>query len=189
MSLQASASQTVGPYFGIGLSWLYVDNLVGDDVSGQCVEIEGRILDADGQGVPDGVIEIWQANAHGRYAHPDDKQDKPIEAGFQGYGRIPTGDDGSFRFKTIKPGRVPGPDGKLQAPHIVVSVFTRGLLRRLVTRIYFPDDEANSADYALNLVEPGRRHTLIAKKSAKREGVLEWNVVLQGSDETVFFDC
>ena len=189
MSLQASTSQTVGPYFRIGLSWLYVDNLVGEDVSGQRVEIEGRILDADGQGVPDGVIEIWQANAHGRYAHPDDKQDKPIEAGFQGYGRIPTVDDGSFRFKTIKPGRVPGPDGKLQAPHIVVSVFTRGLLRRLVTRIYFPDDEANSVDYALNLVEPGRRHTLIAKKSDKREGVLEWNVVLQGSDETVFFDC
>jgi protocatechuate 3,4-dioxygenase alpha subunit len=131
---------------------------------------------------------IWQANAHGRYAHPMINRTSPSRRVFKAC-RIPTVDDGSFRFKTIKPGRVPRPDGKLQAPHIVVSFFSRGLLRRLVTRIYFPDDEANSADYALNLVEPGRRHTLIAKKSAKREGVLEWNVVPQGSDETVFFDC
>lgn len=189
MSLQASTSQTVGPYFHLGLSWLYVDNLVGPDVLGERLEIEGRVLDADGQGVPDGVIELWQANSHGKYAHPDDQQEKPLQKGFRGFGRIPTGEDGSFRFNTIKPGRVPGPDGKLQAPHIVVSVFARGLLRRLVTRIYFPDDEANCADYALSLVEPARRHTLIAKKSAKREGMLEWNVVLQGGDETVFFDC
>ena len=189
MSLQASTSQTVGPYFHIGLSRLYVNDLAGPGVSGQRVEIEGRVLDADGQGVPDGMIEIWQANAHGKYAHPEDQQDKPVEPGFQGYGRTPTAEDGSFRFKTIKPGRVPGPDGKLQAPHIDVSVFTRGLLRRLVTRIYFPDDEANSGDSVLNLVEPSRRHTLIAKKSAKGDGVIEWNVVLQGSGETVFFDC
>jgi len=189
MSLQASTSQTVGPYFHIGLSRLYVNDLASPGVSGQRVEIEGRLLDADGQGVPDGMIEIWQANAHGKYAHPEDQQDKPVEPGFQGYGRTPTAEDGSFHFKTIKPGRVPGPDGKLQAPHIDVSVFTRGLLRRLVTRIYFPDDEANSGDSVLNLVDPSRRHTLIAKKSAERDGVIEWNVVLQGSDETVFFDC
>ena len=189
MSFQATTSQTVGPYFQIGLGRLYVDDLAGPGVSGQRVEIEGRVIDGDGQNVPDAMIEIWQANAHGKYAHPDDKQEKPAEPGFQGYGRTPTGQDGSFRFKTIKPGRVLGPDDKLQAPHIVVSVFTRGLLRRLVTRIYFPDDEANSEDYALKLVEPSRRHTLIATKSTKRDGVLEWNVVLQGSDETVFFDC
>jgi protocatechuate 3,4-dioxygenase alpha subunit len=189
MSLQATTWQTVGPFFHIGLNRLYVRDLAGPGVSGQRVEIEGRVLDADGQGVPDAMIEIWQANAHGKYAHPDDQQDKPTEPDFRGYGRTPTEEDGSFRFKTIKPGRVPGPDGKLQAPHIVVSVFMRGLLRRLVTRIYFPDDEANSEDYVLSLVEPCRRHTLIAKKSAKREGILEWNVVLQGSDEIVFFDC
>jgi protocatechuate 3,4-dioxygenase, alpha subunit len=189
MTLQATTSQTVGPFFAIGLAWRLVDDLAGPGVTGQRVEIAGRILDGDGQGVPDGMIEIWQANAHGKYAHPEDKQDKPVERGFQGYGRIPTGEEGSFRFKTIQPGRVPGPDGKLQAPHIVVSVFTRGLLRRLVTRIYFPDDTANSEDYALNLVEPSRRHTLIAKKAAQREGLLEWNVVLQGANETVFFDC
>jgi protocatechuate 3,4-dioxygenase, alpha subunit len=189
MTLRATTSQTVGPFFHIGLSWLYVNDLTGPGVSGQRVEITGRVLDADGQGVPDAMIEIWQANAHGKYAHPEDQQDKATEPGFSGYGRTPTGDDGSFRFKTIKPGRVPGPDGKLQAPHIVVSVFTRGLLRRLVTRIYFPDDETNSEDFALSLVEASRRRTLIARKSAKAEGELTWNVVLQGQDETVFFDC
>jgi protocatechuate 3,4-dioxygenase, alpha subunit len=189
MGLHTTTSQTVGPFFHIGLSKLYVNDLTGSGVFGQRVEIEGRVLDPDGQGVPDGLIEIWQANAHGKYTHPEDQQDKPAEPGFLGYGRVSTAEDGSFRFKTIKPGRVPGPDGKLQAPHIVVSVFTRGLLRRLVTRIYFPGEEANAEDYALNLLEPDRRHTLIAQKSTKRDGLIEWNIVLQGSDETVFFDC
>jgi protocatechuate 3,4-dioxygenase, alpha subunit len=189
MTLQATTSQTVGPFFEIGLNRLYVNNLADPGVSGQRVEIEGRVFDADGQSVPDAMIEIWQANAHGKYAHPEDRQDKPTESGFKGYGRTPTQPDGSFQFKTIKPGRVPGPDGKLQAPHIVVSVFTRGLLRRLVTRIYFPDEAANAQDYVLSLVEPSRRHTLIAKNQAQREGTIEWNVVLQGADETVFFDC
>ena len=189
MSLQATASQTVGPFFLIGLERLFVDNLAGPGVSGERIEIEGRVLDADGQGVPDAMLELWQANAHGRYAHPDDTQAKTLEPGFRGYGRVPTAEDGSFHFTTIKPGRAPGPDGKLQAPHIVVSVFMRGLLRRLVTRIYFPEDPANSEDFALNLAESSRRGTLIARKSPKRVGLLEWNVVLQGPEETVFFDC
>jgi protocatechuate 3,4-dioxygenase alpha subunit len=189
MSLQATTSQTVGPYFRIGLQWLFLDNLAAPGVSGERVEIEGRVLDADGQGVPDAMLELWQANALGKYRHPEDTQEKPVEPAFQGFGRIPTGEDGSFRFTTFKPGRVPGPDNKCQAPHIVVSVFMRGLLKRLVTRIYFPDDPANSEDFALNLVEASRRGTLIARKSAKRDSLLEWNVVLQGPDETVFFDC
>ena len=189
MSLPATTSQTVGPFFSIGLEWLYVDNLAGPGASGQHIKIEGRVLDADGQGVQDGLLEFWQANSQGKYAHPEDKQEKPVEPGFLGYGRVATGEDGSFRFTTIKPGRVPGPDGKLQAPHIAVSVFTRGLLIRLITRIYFADDPANSEDFALNLVEPARRGTLMAQKSAKRDGLLEWNVVLQGPNETVFFDC
>jgi protocatechuate 3,4-dioxygenase, alpha subunit len=99
---------------------------------------------------------------------------------------VPTQVDGSFRFKTIKPGRVPAPDGTVQAPHIAVSVFTRGLLRRLVTRIYFSDEPGNAQDFALKLVDAERRHTLIAKKV--RDNRLEWNVVLQGVEETVFFD-
>jgi protocatechuate 3,4-dioxygenase, alpha subunit len=189
MSQRATTSQTVGPFFHIGLNWLCAENLAGPGVSGERVEIEGRILDADGQGVPDALLELWQANAQGKYAHPEDTQEIMIEPGFQGYGRIATGQGGSFRFSTIKPGRVPGPDGKMQAPHIVVSVFMRGLLRRLVTRIYFPCDEANAEDFALNLVEPLRRATLIARKLPKGERFLEWNVVLQGPEETAFFDC
>ncbi|MGC0772941.1 MAG: protocatechuate 3,4-dioxygenase subunit alpha [Candidatus Acidiferrum sp.] len=189
MSLHATTSQTVGPFFKIGFSWLYRDNLAGPGVSGERVEISGRILDGDGKPVPDGIVEIWQANSNGKYAHPDDPQEKPIEPGFTGYGRVPTDDEGRFRFTTIKPGRVPGPDGKLQAPHIAVSVFTRGLLRRLVTRIYFPEEPSNSEDFALNLVEAARRGTLIAKKIDGRRGALEWSVVLQGPGETVFFDA
>jgi protocatechuate 3,4-dioxygenase, alpha subunit len=188
MSLQATTWQTVGPFFSIGLSWLYRDNLAGPVISGERVEIVGRILDGEGKPVPDGVVEIWQANSQGKYAHPDDPQEKPDEPGFIGYGRVPTDDAGRFRFTTIKPGRVPGPDAKLQAPHLAVSVFTRGLLRRLITRIYFPDEPSNVDDFALNLVASGRRNTLIAKKVDGRAGDLEWNVILQGPGETVFFD-
>jgi protocatechuate 3,4-dioxygenase alpha subunit len=188
MSLHATTSQTVGPFFKIGFSWLYRDNLAGPDVSGERVEIGGRILDGDGKPVPDGIVEIWQANSQGKYAHPDDPQEKLSETGFSGYGRVPTDDEGRFRFTTIKPGRVPGPDGKLQAPHLAVSVFTRGLLRRLVTRIYFPDEPSNAEDFALSLVDPIRRGTLIAKKIDGPDGRLEWNVMLQGTGETVFFE-
>jgi protocatechuate 3,4-dioxygenase, alpha subunit len=188
MSLQASTSQTVGPFFRIGCMWLNRDDLTGPGVSGERVTIEGRVLDGDGNPVPDALIEIWQANSHGKYAHPDDTQNKPIEAGFQGFGRIPTDDEGKFRVTTIKPGPVPGPDGKTQAPHIEVTVFARGLGRRLVTRIYFPDEPGNSSDFALSLVEPARRETLIAKKVTGKSGALEWNVILQGPGETVFFD-
>jgi len=204
MSFQATTSQTVGPFFQIGLARFYIDDLTGPGVAGEVVEIEGRVLDGDGQPVPDGVIETWQADAQGDYAHPGfseelekvqkdgapTKEQGRMQSGqgaFRGFGRVPTQPDGSFRFKTIKPGRVPAPDGTLQAPHIAVSVFTRGLLRRLVTRIYFPDERSNAEDFALKLVEAGRRHTLIAKKL--RDGRLEWNVLLRGQEETVFFDC
>jgi len=187
MSLQASTSQTVGPFFIIGCTWLNRSEIAGEGVAGERVTIKGRVVDGDGKPVPDALLEIWQANAQGKYAHPDDTQNKPTEPNFQGFGRIPTDDDGKFRFTTIKPGPVTGPDGKAQAPHLAVSVFARGLLRRLVTRIYFPDEGGNSEDYVLKLVEPERRGTLIAKKTAG-PGSLEWNVVLQGDGETVFFD-
>ena len=188
MSLQATTSQTVGPYFKIGLQWLNRDNLAGEGVSGERVTIQGRVLDGEGVGVPDAILEIWQANAHGKYDHPEDTQDKPLESAFKGYGRLPTDKQGAFRFTTIKPGPVPGPNGKEQAPHLVISIFMRGLLKRLVTRVYFPDDVRNAGDPILNLVEPARRSTLIAKKAAGSPGTLEWNVVLQGPVETVFFD-
>ena len=189
MSRQPTTSQTVGPFFSIGLTRMKHDDLVSAGTSGERVVIEGRVLDGDGKPVPDAIIEIWQANSYGKYAHPEDQQDKPVEPSFSGYGRVPTDDDGKFRFTTIKPGPVPDLDGKLQAPHIVVSVFARGLLRRLVTRIYFPDEPANAADFVLNLVEASRRETLIAKKIAGASGTLKWDVVLQGPNETVFFDC
>jgi protocatechuate 3,4-dioxygenase alpha subunit len=136
--------------------------------------------------VNDAAVEIWQANSQGKYASPEDPQDKPLDPGFRGYGRSLTDDAGNFRFRTIKPGRVPGPDGKLQAPHLSVTIFMRGLLKQLVTRVYFPDDPANADDPVLQLVPAERRVTLVARR--RPDGALEWNVVLQGKNETVFFD-
>lgn len=188
MSLHATTSQTVGPYFSIGLTRLRKTDLTGPGASGEKITIAGRVLDGEGKPVPDAMLEIWQANRHGKYAHPEDTQNRPLEPGFQGYGRIGVDENGGFQFTTVKPGAVPGPDGKMQAPHIAVSVFARGLLLRLVTRIYFPEETANAGDYVLNLVESARRGTLIARKTSVA-GALEWNVILQGVDETTFFDC
>ena len=188
MTLQATTSQTVGPFFSIGLARLNREQLAPPGVSGDRISIAGRVLDGDGKPVPDAILEIWQANAQGKYAHPEDQQPQPPEREFSGFGRIPTDHDGAFRFSTIKPGPVPGPEGKPQAPHIVVSVFARGLLRRLVTRIYFPDQPANAGDFALKLVPPERRATLIARPSGS-ERALTWDIHLQGPEETVFFDC
>ncbi|HEX2333709.1 MAG TPA: protocatechuate 3,4-dioxygenase subunit alpha [Burkholderiales bacterium] len=186
MSLRGTTSQTIGPYLRIGLEWMVIEDLAPKGVAGERVRIEGRVLDGDGKPVNDAALEIWQANSHGKYASPEDKQAKPAEQGFRGYGRSLTDDAGAFRFRTIKPGRVPGPDGKLQAPHITVTLFMRGLLKQLQTRIYFPDDPANADDPVLNLIPPERRGSLIAKRRA--DGEFEWNVVLQGRNETVFFD-
>src|SRR5215467_3308987 len=184
MSLQATTSQTVGPYFKIGMQWHYRQSLVPEHVAGERVTIQGRVLDGDGLPVPDALLEIWQANSHGKYAHSEDTQSKPVEQQFSGYGRVPTDKDGAFRFTTIKPGPVPGPGHKEQAPHLLVSVFMLGLLTRLITRIYFPNDVRNVDDHVLNLVNPERRSTLIAQPVNGRAGVLEWNVALQGEHET-----
>ncbi|MEO8164876.1 MAG: protocatechuate 3,4-dioxygenase subunit alpha, partial [Betaproteobacteria bacterium] len=124
-------------------------------------------------------------NAQGKYAHPDDAQEKALTPGFRGFGRVPTDEHGAFRFTTIKPGSVPGPHGLPQAPHLAVAVFMRGLLIHLVTRLYFPGEAENADDPILKLVPAERRQTLIATKSG--DG-LEWNVILQGKHETVFFD-
>jgi len=186
MSLFTTPSQTVGPYLKIGFDHLVVDALAEKSVSGDRVTIQGRLIDGDGKGVNDGVVEVWQANAQGRYASPEDPQNKPIERGFRGFGRVFTGPDGAFRFTTVKPGRVPGPGGALQAPHLVVIVFMRGILKHLLTRMYFPEEPANPGDPVLKLVPPDRRPTLVARRASA--GTLEWNIILQGQDETVFFD-
>lgn len=186
MSLFATASQTVGPYLHIGLDWLNTRDIAGKGIAGERVSVQGRLIDGEGAAVNDGLIEIWQANAAGKYAHPEDRQNKPLEKGWRGFGRIPTDAKGGFRFTTIKPGRVPAPAGGLQAPHLVVSVFMRGMLKQLATRMYFADEAAaNAEDPILQLVPAGRRATLIAKKKGK---ALEWNILLQGKNETVFLD-
>jgi protocatechuate 3,4-dioxygenase alpha subunit len=196
-TLRATTWQTVGPFFKIGLAWLYREELAGAGVAGERIEITGRVFDGDGKTVPDAVLELWQANSQGKYAHPDDDQKKALDAGFSGFGRVATDDQGRFRFTTIKPGQVPAPESSvenksayasLQAPHINVSVCTRGLLRRLVTRIYFPDEAANATDFALLQVEPARRSSLIATHSANSPSKFEWDIILQGANETVFFD-
>ncbi len=189
MSLLTTSSQTVGPFVTIGFAWLTTTDIAPPPVAGERVTVEGRMVDGDGKPVSDAVVEIWQANAQGKYAHPEDRQDRSAAAGFRGFGRIPTDAQGFFRFTTIKPGNVPGPGATVQAPHLLVSIFMRGLLKRLVSRIYFPDDPANATDAVLALVPADRRATLIAKQAGADAATLTWNVILQGADETVFFDC
>jgi protocatechuate 3,4-dioxygenase alpha subunit len=172
----ATPSQTVGPFFHVGLSRLCASGRSKSDAHGEPVSVRGRVIDGDGKGVPDALLEIWQADAAGSYAERF------------GFARVPTDEDGAFAFTTIKPGRVPGPGGVLQAPHLSVTVFMRGLLRQLRTRLYFPGDPGNGDDPILNLVDPSRRGTLIGCPISETDA-LQWNVILQGADETVFFDC
>jgi protocatechuate 3,4-dioxygenase, alpha subunit len=188
MSRPTTPSQTVGPFFSIGFSWLERTDLTEGAAGCARVTIRGRVLDGEDQPVPDAVLEIWQADAEGRYAHPEDFGDVAATKGFFGFGRVSVNDQGEFRFTTIKPGQVPGPNGNPQAPHLEISIFMRGLLRRLVTRIYFPADPANEADAVLKLVPTQRRHTLIAQPIASEAQTLLWDVHLQGDHETVFFE-
>jgi protocatechuate 3,4-dioxygenase alpha subunit len=184
-------SQTVGPFFAFGLPYRGGEVLVSEETQGERIRLEGRVLDGAGVAIPDALIEIWQANAAGRYDHPDDnRSDKPLDPAFHGFGRCPTDKDGRFRFLTIKPGAVPGTGNSLQAPHINVAVFARGLLKQLWTRIYFEGEPLNADDPVLALVDAKRRKTLIAKRANGKgeETAYVLDFVLQGSDETVFFD-
>jgi protocatechuate 3,4-dioxygenase, alpha subunit len=180
-------SQTVGPFFHIGLPSDRQDELVTSDAPG-AIHLEGTVFDGDGEPVVDALVEIWQANAAGRYAHPDDQRDElPLDEGFTGFGRCATDESGRYRFVTSKPGQVPAPGGAMQAPHIEVSVFARGLLKRLVTRIYFEDEEqANREDPVLSGIEdPEPRATLLA---LQEDGGYRFDIHLQGERETAFFD-
>jgi protocatechuate 3,4-dioxygenase, alpha subunit len=178
--------QTVGPYFKIGLETFYRDDLTGPNTPGQVIEIAGSVIDADGVTVPDAVLEFRHADSKGRY--PEQPQRQPFEGSFVGFGRVPTNAEGHFRFRTIKPGAVPADTPARQAPHILVSVFMRGLLNRLVTRIYFSDEAANADDPVLLSVEGHRRNSLVARADPSQAGRYGWDVFLQGDNETVFFD-
>ncbi len=189
-----TASQTVGPFFHLGVSFLAHEHLEAQGIAAEIVTIRGKVLDGDGNPVPDALLEIWQADAAGTYlTEPPDQNSSPR---FTGFGRVETDQNGAFTFTTIKPGRVPFVDGSLQAPHIAITLFSRGLLKPLRTRIYFPEEPANAEDPVLNLVPLDRRRTLIARQTSDngaataRENILQWNIVMQGSgdNETVFFD-
>jgi protocatechuate 3,4-dioxygenase alpha subunit len=186
MRLPQTPSQTVGPFFKPALIRSGQESLVTASTRGERVAIEGCVLDGDAAAVSDAMIELWQANADGCYDHPEEFQEKIYDSDFRGFGRSATDERGRFRFHTIKPGPVAGPGTVLQAPHINVSIFARGLLKRLVTRIYFPDEPLNAGDAVLNAVAPARRSTLVAQ--VDRPGVLRFDIVLQGEHETVFFD-
>lgn len=189
-------SQTVGPFFKYGLTpvgqydWndAFTNNLVTPDVSGDRIRIEGRVFDGDGVPVPDCMLEIWQADSQGRFADPKDKRALP-NAKFRGFGRCATDANGAFAFDTIMPGQVADPDGKPQAPHILLAVFARGMLRHFYTRIYFGGEAANEDDPVLALVPADRRATLIAAREPGNGNALyRLDLRLQGDNETVFFD-
>ncbi|MBV8778324.1 MAG: protocatechuate 3,4-dioxygenase subunit alpha [Alphaproteobacteria bacterium] len=180
--------QTVGPFFALGLDRPEWADMTRHNPQGGRLTIEGRVVDGDGAAVPDALIELWQANAAGRYDHLADEQaDKKIDPNFHGYGRVATDAEGRFRIRTIKPGPVPGRGNALQAPHINVAFFARGLLRQLHTRIYFSDEPANASDPLLSSIdEESVRRTLIARRG--EGGVYRFDFVLQGENETTFLD-
>ena len=159
MSDGLTPSQTVGPFLGMGLPWPDGPDVVGEGTPG-AITITGRLTDGAGDPIPDGLIETWQADPAGRFDHPDDPRGAPPGGtGFRAFGRCPTGPDGRYRILTLRPGALPSPDGGTEAPHLDVSVFARGLLDRVVTRIYFADEAAaNAADPVLaSIADADRR--------------------------------
>ena len=187
--MKQTPSQTIGPFFAFGLIRKGENIVARESVEGQRIRIEGRVFDGEGKIVPDAMIEIWQANAYGRYNHPEDKQEKPLDPAFAGFGRAGTDDNGVYWFDTIKPGPVPGPGDSPRAPHLNLTVFARGMLLHVFTRIYFDDEPANEADSVLSRVEEGRRGTLVARREKSGDkAVYRVDIHLQGENETVFFD-
>jgi protocatechuate 3,4-dioxygenase alpha subunit len=182
-------SQTIGPFYHFGLAGkAALGCLARADAKGEHIRIRFRLLDGDGSPVPDGMLELWQADASGKYDHPADTQEQTPDPAFCGFGRLATGDDGCCVFDTVHPGRVPDGRGACQASHINVSVFARGLLGRLCTRVYFEGDPALAGDPVLALVPAERRHTLIARRDATEACQWNFDIHLQGEQETVFFD-
>jgi protocatechuate 3,4-dioxygenase alpha subunit len=185
VSLPLTPSQTVGPYLSIGLTWPDGSQVVPAGTPG-AIRLHGLLLDAAGEPVTDGLVETWQADPEGRFDHPDDPRGRVARAdGFRAFGRCPTDAEGRWEVTTLKPGRVPTTRGALAAPHVDLSEFARGLLDRVVTRLYFGDEaEANAADPVLAGLPPERRQTLVAE--ANGDGY-RLDIRLQGEHETVFF--
>lgn len=182
MSLVPSGSQTVGPFFNFGLTANQsLGVLAGPETQGERIRLSFRVVDGDGVPTPgDSMIELWQADARGRYQDADPN--------FRGFGRLETDAHGCCAFETVKPGRVPGHDGRLQAPHINIVLFARGLLRHLHTRVYFAGEPANGEDGVLAMVPESRRTTLLAQPVDGLPDAWHFEVRLQGEGETVFFD-
>ena len=180
---------TVGPFFKLLVRHQpeAAATLTSETTRGERITIEGTLLDGAGTPIDDGLIEIWQADADGCYPHPEDPRAGSADASFAGFGRVATGTPGTFAFHTIKPGRVAGPDGTLQAPHILVGVMARGIMSRCWTRIYFEDEPSNADDTVLALVPAQRRATVIARALGGRR--YRFDIVVQGDGETVFFDA
>jgi protocatechuate 3,4-dioxygenase alpha subunit len=187
--LPCTPAQTVGPFLHLALPWPEGPYVVPEGTPG-AFWVSGRLFDGHGEPVPDGLIETWQADPDGRFDHPDDPRGagRPSVPGFRGFGRAPTGSDGSYAILTVKPGCLPSPDGGVEAPHLDVSVFARGLLDRVVTRLYFPDEEAaNAVDPVLKSLDDVRlRSSLLAVP--RSDGALLFDIHLQGAHETAFFD-
>jgi protocatechuate 3,4-dioxygenase alpha subunit len=187
VSRELTPPQTVGPFFRGSLLSQPRTVIAPPEVAGERFRIEGRVLDGEGAPVADAVVEVWQADADGRYRDPADVSVGTSTDGFVGFGRSGTDAEGRYGFETVRPGRVGATDGPTQAPHLEVHVFARGLLDRLATRIYFEDDDPAATDPFLSAVPEGRRDTLIARRRAA--GHYEHDLVLQGEAETVFFDA
>ena len=187
MSAPATASQTVGPYFRIGLSYLDNAALCTETAPGKHITVSGQVFDADGAPVPDAQLELWQADDKGRFAGYDPTGGAIVSDGFTGFARVPVDDRGVFKFHTVYPGSVTALDGSAQAPHIVLMLSLRGILKHLYTRIYFAGDPLNGDDLVLSAVPSDRRKTLFAELMPGSTNEYQWNVRLQGADETVFF--
>jgi protocatechuate 3,4-dioxygenase alpha subunit len=186
-----TSSQTVGPFFAPALlrQGAVRHVLVQPETVGERIRIEGHVLDGDRLPVPDALVEIWQANGYGRYHHPGDQGPAPLDSSFVGFGRSGTENEGLYWFETIKPGRVRFDDERWQAPHICVTVFARGLLNHLVTRLYFADEPSNASDPILLAVPEHRRATLLAPRQQEGTNIVyRFDIVMQGEGETVFFN-
>jgi protocatechuate 3,4-dioxygenase alpha subunit len=192
-ALGVTPTQTVGPFFSPALLRDPWNVMTTDETAGQRIRVEGRVIDGASALVPDAMIEIWQANAHGRFNHPRDTRDLPLDPEFSGFGRSGTDDAGVYWFETIKPGPVPfagdQEGGQLQAPHLSLTIHARGMLNHAQTRLYFEDEPANDTDPILALVPADRRATLIARRSVEEDGIVyRLDIVLQGLGETVFLN-